>query len=492
MTEYTHLSDIKVKGKISADEIGIIDTNNGNEQTLTDIIADTTVKTANHASSADFADNATNATNATNAVKASQDASGKVITETYVTKTTKVAGHALNGDITLSPSDVGALAANGTAVMATSDASGRNIADTYATQTYVDTELAKKQNTLTIDNVLSADSENPVQNKVVKAAIDAKVDKTTYDAGIASKADKSALDTLSADYTAHEAEYDAHIVEFREHLEEVEQGLLEKYDTSTKVDEKIAAAIASTYRHVGSVTNYSELPSTGNAVGDVYHVTNANGNIPAGTNYAWNGTAWDALGGEVNLSNYVTKTVADSSYLGKTATATMATALASDGGSATKPVFFSGGKPVACNDTLAVDITGNAATATSAGSATTAGSCTGNAATATTAESATKATQDGNGNNIVNTYQKKVMTGTFTVAASSWTASSVATGYGYQATISATGVTEADYPVVSFDPTFATGGQLAPFADTVAGGIRIYSKVNTIAPTGSWMAVDMA
>ena len=38
----------------------------------------------------------------------------------------------------------------------------------------------------------------------------------------------------------------------------------------------------------------------------VYNVVNANGDIPAGTNYAWNGTSWDALGGD--LSAYQLKT----------------------------------------------------------------------------------------------------------------------------------------------------------------------------------------
>ena len=61
-------------------------------------------------------------------------------------------------------------------------------------------------------------------------------------------------------------------------------------------------------------------------------------------------------------------------------------------GSATLPVYFNNGIPAQCGTSLAVSITGNAATAT------TATSCTGNAATAT------KATQDGSGNVITSTY----------------------------------------------------------------------------------------
>lgn len=67
----------------------------------------------------------------------------------------------------------------------------------------------------------------------------------------------------------------------------------------------IAASISSVLTYKGSCT-YAQLPSTGQQVGDVWNVTDAHGTTPAGTNYAWNGTAWDPLGGDVDLSNYVT------------------------------------------------------------------------------------------------------------------------------------------------------------------------------------------
>lgn len=59
--------------------------------------------------------------------------------------------------------------------------------------------------------------------------------------------------------------------------------------------------IASAYNYKGSVATVSALPTTGNAVGDVWNVE-ANG-----ANYAWTGSEWDALGGAVDLSGYVTK-----------------------------------------------------------------------------------------------------------------------------------------------------------------------------------------
>ena len=72
--------------------------------------------------------------------------------------------------------------------------------------------------------------------------------------------------------------------------------------------ETINNKVAVAYRYQGTVTNYADLPKnlTSGETGYVYNVENANGHIPAGTNYAWNGTEWDALGGIVDLSPYAT------------------------------------------------------------------------------------------------------------------------------------------------------------------------------------------
>lgn len=58
----------------------------------------------------------------------------------------------------------------------------------------------------------------------------------------------------------------------------------------------------------------------------------------------------------------VLKTI--TSYSGNATTATTASKLSRNAGSATKPIYFSGGIPVQCNDTLGVNISGNAASAT--------------------------------------------------------------------------------------------------------------------------------
>lgn len=62
------------------------------------------------------------------------------------------------------------------ATKATQDASGRVIADTYATKDEIPDEI-------TVDAALSADSTNPVQNKVVKAALDKKLENTATGTG---------------------------------------------------------------------------------------------------------------------------------------------------------------------------------------------------------------------------------------------------------------------------------------------------------------------
>lgn len=73
----------------------------------------------------------------------------------------------------------------------------------------------------------------------------------------------------------------------------------------------IEGKITSIYKIKGSVDTYENLPSEGNTAGDVYNVVAAYGNTPAGTNYVWNGTEWDALGGSIDLSVYYTKDEVD-------------------------------------------------------------------------------------------------------------------------------------------------------------------------------------
>lgn len=68
---------------------------------------------------------------------------------------------------------------------------------------------------------------------------------------------------------------------------------LDAIDTSLYA---LKSDIVAVYRYKGSVDTIDDLPSTGQTIGDVYDVSND-------MNYAWNGTAWDALGGTFTVDS---------------------------------------------------------------------------------------------------------------------------------------------------------------------------------------------
>lgn len=55
--------------------------------------------------------------------------------------------------------------------------------------------------------------------------------------------------------------------------------------------------LSSVYRYKGSKATYSALPTSGNTAGDVWNVESD------GMNYAWTGSAWDALGAAFSVEN---------------------------------------------------------------------------------------------------------------------------------------------------------------------------------------------
>lgn len=69
---------------------------------------------------------------------------------------------------------------------------------------------------------------------------------------------------------------------------------------------QIKTDLGSALTYKGSVDTYDQLPEDAE-VGDTWNVAQAYQTYPAGTNYAWTGSAWDALGGSVDLSGYQTK-----------------------------------------------------------------------------------------------------------------------------------------------------------------------------------------
>ena len=97
-----------------------------------------------------------------------------------------------------------------------------------------------------------------------------------------------------------------------QHLNHIEEGISAVEaaipDTSSFVTtdqvytkEQIDSKISSVMSYKGTVATEAELPAQAN-IGDVYNVTDT------GMNYAWNGSQWDALGSDIDLSNYVTNT----------------------------------------------------------------------------------------------------------------------------------------------------------------------------------------
>ena len=113
----------------------------------------------------------------------------------------------------------------------------------------------------------------------------------------------------------------------------VKKDLADNYDTSTEVDEKIAAKISSTYKAAGSTT-FAALPALSAAIeGNVYNISDeftttedfveaAGTKYPAGTNIVCIKVGevykWDVLAGFVDLSAYETAEAAGAKYATKT------------------------------------------------------------------------------------------------------------------------------------------------------------------------------
>ena len=72
---------------------------------------------------------------------------------------------------------------------------------------------------------------------------------------------------------------------------------LVNYYTKTEIDGKIAGA----FHYKGTKATTAQLPTTGNEIGDVWHVT------ADGSEWAWNGTSQEELGTIIDLSGYATK-----------------------------------------------------------------------------------------------------------------------------------------------------------------------------------------
>lgn len=167
-----------------------------------------------------------------------------------------------------------------------------------------------------LGKTVEANKKDVVDNYVSNTKLNTTV--TTLEGKI-SDAQKAATDASSAYTDAQIAvakKYtDDEIASAEARVKQVTDGLDSKVNTlsgnvhttitnvQTALTKTINDKVAVAYRYAGSCT-YAELPASGSVVGEVWNVTDANGDFPAGTNYAWDGNKWDALGGSIDLSPY--------------------------------------------------------------------------------------------------------------------------------------------------------------------------------------------
>jgi hypothetical protein len=149
---------------------------------------------------------------------------------------------------------------------------------------------------VTVDSALSTTSENPVQNKVVTNALNGKVaqvstankvygtdangNQTTYN-----KSDLGGVSDVKVGTTSV-------VTNTIATLGTMAGEATTSYYTKSELDGKLSGAM----HFKGTKATVSALPSSGQEVGDMWNVTET------GANYAWDGTNWDKLSENIDLS----------------------------------------------------------------------------------------------------------------------------------------------------------------------------------------------
>lgn len=296
---------------------------------------------------------AASASQADSATKATQDASGNTITATYATKSELAQKQPLGSYV------------NKTDYDAFVDQYAID-KDTFALADDVTEQLATKANTATVNTQLAAKADLQHTHAIadvidLQTTLDAKLDKSTYNA------DKATF-ALKAD-------------------------------------------ISTVYKYKGTVADINALPAK-KQVGDVYNLEDT------GDNVAWDGNSWDYLGGTANLSEYAKTSDVDSSIASAKAELNTAFNTALNGKldatanavSATKATQDAAGNVITATYATKTALNAKQDTAT-AFKQTDADKLylakAGKAVSATSADSATKATQDASGNVITATYATK-------------------------------------------------------------------------------------
>lgn len=82
-----------------------------------------------------------------------------------------------------------------------------------------------------------------------------------------------------------------------------------KLISSAVLNQYINSKLSSVMSYKGQVQNYAALPNSGNKIGDIYNVVDADPThqLRAGDNVAWNGTDWDVMSGWIDTSAFLTE-----------------------------------------------------------------------------------------------------------------------------------------------------------------------------------------
>ena len=178
--------------------------------------------------------------------------------------------------------------------------------------------------TLNVDTG-AADTDIPTVETVktldgaVKALVTAEeTARQSGDQGLSTRIVSEVVDRQSADTTlqnninAEESARESADTAMQENISDLQdvtpstQGTDGQYLKSNGIGNKPTwATFGNIYTYKGSVETYAELPATGNVIGDVWNVVEAYLTYPAGTNFAWNGTTWDALGGSIDTTGFI-------------------------------------------------------------------------------------------------------------------------------------------------------------------------------------------
>lgn len=277
------------------------------------------------------------------------------------TKTSELADVALTGaysDLSGKPTNVSAFTNDAGYLTAHQDISGKQDKDTAVTHT----KNTAAGNTITPVYVNSSGVATALSYTIAKSVpSDAKFSDTTYTAGAglslsgtqfkhtnsvtsgtAGQSTASSGSTLAVPYVTYDAQ--GHVTTTGTHTHTVTGFLtqhqsLTNYYTKSEVDGKLSGAM----HFKGTKASVSALPSTGNTTGDMWNVTDT------GANYAWDGTQWDKLSENIDLSDLQDK-----------ATAVTHTESSAVGGTITPVYIAADGKATALSYTIAKSVPSDA------------------------------------------------------------------------------------------------------------------------------------